>query len=62
MTGAARGVWAGVLASLLHISPAEAEAEPEAAPFPLLPAGRPACCTERRQSVGEAGEAGEEGR
>lgn len=34
MTGAASGVWAGVLGSLLLISPAEAEAEPDAAPFP----------------------------
>ncbi|KAA8579248.1 hypothetical protein FQN60_007189 [Etheostoma spectabile] len=41
MTGAARGVWAGVLGSLLLISPAEAEAEPDAAPFP--PAGRLGC-------------------
>lgn len=55
MTGAARGVWAGVLASLLLISPAEAEAEPEAAPFPPLPAGRPACCTQRGQSAGGGG-------
>ena len=45
MTGAARGVWAGVLASLLLISPAEAEAEPEAAPFPPEAAGRPGCYT-----------------
>lgn len=44
MTGAARGVWAGVLGSLLLISPAEAEAEPEAAPFPAEAAGRPGCC------------------
>lgn len=58
MTGAARGVWAGVLASLLLISPAEAEAEPEAVPFPPLTAGRPACCTQRGQSIGEAGEEG----
>lgn len=58
MTGAAKGVWAGVLASLLLISPAEAEAEPEAAPFPPLPAGRPACCTQRGQSAGEAGVGG----
>lgn len=41
MTGAARGVCAGVLGSLLLISPAEAEAEPDAAPFP--PAGRLGC-------------------
>lgn len=34
MTGAARGVWAGVLGSLLLISPAEADADPDAAPFP----------------------------
>lgn len=45
MTGAARGVWAGVLASLLLISPAEAEAEPKAVPCPPLAAVRPACCT-----------------
>lgn len=56
MTGAARGVWAGVLASLLLISPADAEAEPEAAPFPPLPAGRPACYIQKGQSVGEAEE------
>lgn len=44
MMGAARGVWAGVLGSLLLISPVEAEAEPEAAPFPLAPAERLGCC------------------
>lgn len=43
MTGAARGVWAGVLGSLLLISPAEAEADPDAAPFPPVPAGRLGC-------------------
>lgn len=52
MTGAARGVWAGVLASLLLISPAEAEAEPDAAPFPALPAGRPGCCRNTGQRGG----------
>lgn len=43
MTGAARGVWAGVLGSLLLISPAEAEADPDAAPFPPVPAVRLGC-------------------
>lgn len=43
MTGAARGVWAGVLGSLLLISPAEAEADPDAAPLPPVPAGRLGC-------------------
>lgn len=53
MMGAARGVWAGVLGSLLLISPAEAEAEPEAAPFPPEAAERPGCCrhTGRRQQA-----------
>ena len=37
MTGAARGVWAGVLGSLLLISPAEAEPE---APGLEVPVGR----------------------
>lgn len=46
MTGAASGVWAGVLGSLLLISPAEAEAEPDAAPFP--PAGRVGCCRQKQ--------------
>lgn len=49
MTGAASGVWAGVLGSLLLISPAEAEAEPDAAPFPPAPVGRPGCCREEKQ-------------
>lgn len=35
MTGATRGVWAGVLGSLLLISPPEAEAEPEGPGVPL---------------------------
>lgn len=48
MTGAARGVCAGVLGSLLLISPAEAEAEPDAAPFP--PAGRLGCWRNREKS------------
>lgn len=43
MTGAASGVWAGVEGSLLLISPAEAEAEPDAAPFAPVPAGRLGC-------------------
>lgn len=43
ITGAARGVWAGVLGSLLLISPAEAEAEPDAAPLPPVPAVRLGC-------------------
>lgn len=47
MTGAARGVWAGVLGSLLLISPAEAEAEPDAAPFP--PAGRVGCYRNKKK-------------
>lgn len=51
MTGAASGVWAGVLASLLLISPAEAEADPEAAPFPAVPAGRLGCCLIERETV-----------
>lgn len=53
MTGAARGVWAGVLGSLLLISPAEAEAEaePEAAPFPPEAAGRPGCCRHRQEML-----------
>lgn len=48
MTGAASGVWAGVLGSLLLISPAEAEAEPEAAPFPAVPAVRLGCWRRQR--------------
>lgn len=51
MTGAASGVWAGVLGSLLLISPAEAEAEPEAAPFPPEAAGRPGCCRHRQKML-----------
>lgn len=35
MTGATSGVWAGVLGSLLLISPPEAEAEPEGPAVPL---------------------------
>ena len=39
MRGAARGVWAGVLGSLLLISPAEAEADPDGPPLaPAAPA------------------------
>lgn len=35
MMGAARGVWAGVLGSLLLISPHDADADPEAPAVPL---------------------------
>ena len=35
MTGATSGVWAGVLGSLLLISPPEAEADPEGPAVPL---------------------------
>lgn len=46
MMGAARGVWAGVLGSLLLISPHDADADPEAPAVPLEAAeleGRVGC-------------------
>lgn len=40
-----------MLGSLLLISPVEAEAEPEAAPFPPEAAGRPGCCRHRQSTL-----------
>ena len=53
MRGAARGVWAGVLGSLLLISPAEAEADPDGPP--LAPAA-PAAAAARLGGWGDGGD------
>lgn len=57
MTGATSGVWAGVLGSLLLISPPEAEAEPEGPAVPLDAAelGVRAGCKTTRAGHGQSG-------